>query len=74
VVPSEKKEIFWIFNFVSEQQQDRFHRLFAAIDVVAQEEVVRVRGVTAFFEVPYLSKGIKVEEKKRFFEEYKPMG
>jgi hypothetical protein len=54
VVPSEKKEIFWIFNFVSKQQQDRFHRLFAAIDVVAQEEVVRVRGVPAFFEVPYL--------------------
>lgn len=40
VVPSQKKEVFRIFNFVGQQKTYRLDIVFAPINIVAQKEVV----------------------------------
>lgn len=40
VVAAQEEEVFGEFELVAEEQEDRLERLFAAIDVVAQEEEV----------------------------------
>ena len=45
VIPPKQKYVLWIFNFVREQKANALDRLFATIDVVSQEEVVRVGRV-----------------------------
>jgi hypothetical protein len=40
VVTSEQEEVFLELDFVGQQQNYSFQRLFAAIDVVAQEKIV----------------------------------
>ena len=37
VVAAQQKEILCVFDFVTEQQNDSFNRMLAAIDVVAQK-------------------------------------
>ena len=40
MVATEKEKVFGIFDFVSEKKTDCFQGLFAAVHVIAQEEVV----------------------------------
>lgn len=40
VVAAQQEEVLRIFDFVRQQQADRLQRLFAAVDVVAQEQIV----------------------------------
>jgi hypothetical protein len=40
VVTPEQEEIFWVLDFVAQQQEDRLQRLFPPVHIVAQEEVV----------------------------------
>ena len=40
VVTPEQEEIFWVLDFVAQQQEDRLQRLFPTVHIVAQEEVV----------------------------------
>ena len=42
MVSSQQKEVFRIFNFVSKQQTDNFKRLLSTVNVVAQEQIVRL--------------------------------
>ena len=48
VVASEQEKVFRVLDLVGKQQRDHLERLLAAVDVVAEEEVVgliRVRAV-----------------------------
>jgi hypothetical protein len=40
VVSSEKEEVLWVFDFVSEEEADSFQGLLSSIDVVSKEQVV----------------------------------
>ena len=37
VIASQKKEIFWVFDFVGQEKTDRLQALLATINVVAEE-------------------------------------
>lgn len=52
MVSSEQKEIFWVFDLVSQQQADRFQRLFASVYIVPQEQVVALWWKASIFEQP----------------------
>ena len=41
VVSTQDEEILWILNLVREKQANGFKRLFASVDVVPEEEVIR---------------------------------
>lgn len=43
VVAAEQKEIFGVLDFVREQKTNDFQRLLAAVNVVAQKEVIGLR-------------------------------
>lgn len=40
VVSAQDEEVLWVLDLVGEQEADRFERLLAAINVIAEEEVV----------------------------------
>ena len=44
VVATQQEEVLGIHNLVAILQNDRFNAVLAAVDVVAKEQVVRVRG------------------------------
>jgi hypothetical protein len=50
VVAPEDEEVFWVFDFVGEEEADGFEALLAPVDVVAEEEVVGVGRETAILE------------------------
>jgi len=50
VIASQKEEIFGELYFVAEQKRYRFDRLLAAVDIVTQEQVVRLRGEPSVLE------------------------
>ena len=50
VIAAQQKEILRILDLVGEQQADSFKTLLAAIDVVAEEEIVGLRGESAVLE------------------------
>lgn len=50
MIAAEQEEIFWVFDFVTQQQSDRLDRLLAPVNVVSQEEVVRLWGKTSVLE------------------------
>ena len=50
VVASQEEEVLWILDLIGEEQTDGLDIVFAAIDIVAQKEVVRVRGKFAVLE------------------------
>jgi len=52
VVAAEDEEVFWVLYFISEEEADYFEGLFAAVDVVAEEEVVGFGGEASIFEQP----------------------
>ena len=60
MVSPEKEEVLRVLDLVGEEKQDGLNRVLAAVDVVAQEEVVRVRRVAALFEMTYLLKSVLV--------------
>lgn len=49
MVSAQDEKILWILDFVCQQQADCFQRLLAPVDVVAQEQVVRLRGKPSVF-------------------------
>lgn len=50
VVAAQDKEVFGILYLVGQEEADGLERLFASVDVVAKEEVVRFGGESAIFE------------------------
>ncbi len=49
VVAAENEEVLWILDLVREKQADGFERLLAAVDIVAEEEVVCLWWEAAIF-------------------------
>lgn len=52
VIPSQQEEVLGVFDLVRQQQTDGFQRLFAAVHVVAQEQVVALRWVSSILKEP----------------------
>lgn len=52
VVAPEQEEVLWVFDLVRQQQADGLQRLFPSVHVVAQEQVVCLRGEAAILEEP----------------------
>jgi len=50
VVAAKQEEVFGIFDLVCEQQADGLERLFAAVDVVSEEQVVALWWKSAVLE------------------------
>ena len=50
MVPPEHVEPIRILDFVAEEEGDRLYALFSSVDVVAEEEVVRLRRIPSVFE------------------------
>ena len=50
MIPSEQEKIFWILYLITEEKANSFDRLFTAIDVISQEEIVGFRRETSIFE------------------------
>lgn len=50
VVATKHEEVLWVFDLVCEEQANRFQGLFATIDVVTEEEVVRFGWESAVLE------------------------
>ncbi len=40
VVSAQKEKVFWIFDFIGEEEADGLERLFASVHVVSEKEVV----------------------------------
>ena len=52
MVASQKEEILGVFDLIGQQEANAFDRLDAAIDVVAQEQVIGLRGKATVFKKP----------------------
>lgn len=52
VVSSQQKEVFWVFDLVSQQQTDGLQGLLASVYVVAQEQVVALWWKASIFKQP----------------------
>lgn len=52
VVPPQQEKVFWVFNFVGQQQADCLQRLLSSIHIVPQKQVVALRGVSTILEQP----------------------
>ena len=52
VVSSQQKEIFWVFDLVSQQQADGLQGLLASVYIVAQEQVVALWWKAPIFKQP----------------------
>lgn len=52
VIPAQQEEVLRVFDLVSEQQAYRFQRLLASVDIVAEEQIVRLRRETPVLEQP----------------------
>ncbi len=50
MITSENEEVFGVLDLVREQQADGFERLFASVNVVAEEEVISFGWEAAIFE------------------------
>jgi len=44
VVPSQKKKVLWVFDFVSQQEADSFQTLFASVNVITKKKIICIRG------------------------------
>ena len=49
MVAPEKEEVFWVLDFVGQQQADGLQRLLPSVNVIAQEEVIGLRRKSAIF-------------------------
>lgn len=47
MVASQDEKIFWVLNFVSQQEANGLQRLLSTIHVIAQEEIVGLRREAA---------------------------
>lgn len=52
VVSSQNEEVFGVFDLVCKKKADCFERLFATVDVIAQEKVVRFWWESTVLEQP----------------------
>lgn len=52
MVSSQKKEVFWVFDLVSQQQADGFQGLLASVYIVSQEQVVALWRKAAILKKP----------------------
>ena len=50
MIASKKEEVFRIFDLVGQQEADGLEALLSSVDVVAQEQVVRLGGEAAVLE------------------------
>ena len=52
MISSEEEEVFRVLDLVGQQQADCLYGFLPPVDVVAQEEIVGVRGITDLVKVP----------------------
>ena len=52
VVTSKNEEILRVFDFVRQKEANGFQRLFASVDVVTKEQVIRLRWKPTVLEEP----------------------
>ena len=50
MIASKKEEVFRIFDLVGQQETDGLEALLSSVDVVTQEQVVRLGGEAAVLE------------------------
>ena len=50
VVPTQDEEVFWVFDLVCQKQADGLEGLFATIHIVAEKEVIGLRGKATVLE------------------------
>jgi hypothetical protein len=50
VITAKKKEVFWIFDLVSQQKANSLQRLLATIDIITEEEIVGLGWKAAILE------------------------
>lgn len=50
MIASEEEEVLWVFDLVGEHEADGLDGLFAAVDVIAQKEVVGLSGEAGVLE------------------------
>lgn len=50
MVPSEEKEILWVLDLISEQETYCLQWLLAPVDVIAEEEIIGIRGIISIVE------------------------
>ena len=53
MVSPQHEEILWVFDFIGQHQADCLDRLLSTVDVVPQEQIVRVPGEPSVFEQLY---------------------
>jgi hypothetical protein len=49
VISTKKKKVFGILDFVGKQETDSLKRLFASIDIITKENVIRFRRKATVF-------------------------
>ncbi len=49
VITPQDEKVFWIFDFVRQQETNRLERLFPTIDVVTEEEIICLRWKATIF-------------------------
>ena len=49
MVSAQKEEVLWIFDFVGQQEANGLQTLFSSVNVVAEEQVVRLGRETTIF-------------------------
>lgn len=50
VIPTKNEEILWILDFVCKEQADGLQRLFASIDIIAEEKIIGFGRESSVFE------------------------
>ncbi len=49
MVSSEKEKVFWIFDFVGQEEANGFEALLPSVYVITKEEVIGLRWKTPIF-------------------------
>ena len=52
MISTQQEKVFWVFDLVGEKQADCLQRLLPSVHVVAQEQVVALRGEASIFKEP----------------------
>ena len=50
MVSTKQEKVFWIFDFVGQQQADGFQRLLPSVDIISEKQIVAFRWKSTVFE------------------------
>lgn len=52
MVSSQEEEVLWVFNLVTEEEEDGLETLFASVDVIPEEKIIGGRREAAHLKQP----------------------